>query len=161
MKKRKLGIVLIFIALCIGIFFMINAFSGKEEKVINRKDDGITSRETVPPPTVNLIVTPTPTKESAPDPAVDESKEPLRIEINPAILKHMGVTTEEFAGQIRIYANSCGWSSAEEVNDLDEMFVNYAEKTITVPCCFSMGRKTEKFDCIYHYEKKKYRFVPW
>lgn len=161
MKKRKLGIVLIFIALCIGIFFMINAFSGKEEKVENRKADGVTSRETVSPPAVSLTISPAPAKESTPDPAVDESKEPLRIEINPAILEHMGVTREEFASQITIYANSCGWSSAEAVNDLDEMFVNYAEKTITVPCRFSMGKETEKFDCIYHYEKKKYRFVPW
>lgn len=161
MKKRKLGIVLIFIALCLGIFLMINAFSGKKEKVENRKADGIISRETVSPPAVHLTISPEPTKESAPDPAVDESRELLRIKINPAILEHMGVTREVFVRQIKIYANSCGCSSAEEINDLDEMFVNYAEETITVPCCFSMGKETSKFDCIYYYKKKKYRFVPW
>lgn len=157
-KKIRLGIILIFAALCIAAFFLLQTFAGKEERTEYRN---YTHSETVSPAAVNLVISPVPTQEKAPDPAVDESRDPIQAEFNPDILDYMGVTKEDLLMQVKIFANSCGYGAAREVKDLDELYVDYSRQTITVPCRLSLDKKTVKFDCIYNYEKKKYRFVPW
>lgn len=159
-KRIKLGIVLIIVAVCIGGFFIWQYFQGKQNAAVPQAEIE-KSVDSVSSSSVTVTESPTATKESVPDPSIDESKESMTVDINPDMLNFMGITKEEMEKELRIYANSCGYAAVEKVKDIDELIINYAKKTITIPCYFALKKNISKFDLIYQYEKKQYRFVPW
>lgn len=159
-NKIKFGIVLILAAVCIGGFFIWQNLQREPDAPVPQQKEEL-SPGSVTSSAIIATAEPAVATESVPDPAIDESKEDMVIDINPDIIAFMAVTDEELVRELRIYANSCGYAAAEKVKDMDEMMVDYAKKTITVPCYFTLVKKISKFDLIYQYEKKEYRFVPW
>lgn len=157
MTRKKLGIVLIVVAVLIGLIFLYEMTrKEKPEQVGEQKVNTVTSSAIMQ--SGNFTGEPT----AAPTPTpISESNNEILCEIRSDILDYMQVSAGEVSKQLRIYANSCGYSAATKVEDMDEMMVNYAKKTITVPCYFTLGKRISKFDMVYQYEKKTYRFVPW
>lgn len=167
-KKIKTGILLILAALCIGGIFLWQTYRGREkngrlEMETQMKNTGYSKEffpETVSQGSVSGTAAP-PGQTDPPEPSAGEAGGQNWAGINPDILAFMEVTEEEFSEKLRIYANECGYGAAEEAGDLEEMVVDYGKKTITIPCYFKVGKTVSKFDVVYQYEKKRYRFVPW
>lgn len=158
-KKTKTGILLILAALCLGGIFLWQVYRNREgagtgtgnknsrQETGNTASAGSVSGTWVPP-------VPAETWEPSPDGTEDWA------DIDPDILRYMEIT-EEITKELRIYANECGCGAADRVEDLEEMIVDYGKKTVTVPCSFKTGKNVSKFDMVYQYEEKEYRFVPW
>lgn len=162
MKKKKiLGIVLIIAAAVIGIVYLYQTFGKKTEPVTNANKTPETVSYSAVTKETDTTQTPVPTIKVTPDADNNENRKNLDYNINPDMLGFMRVSEQEVKEQLKIYANSCGYGTAEKIQDMDEMIVNYEEKTITIPCYFSIEGKISKFDMIYQWEKKKYRFVLW
>lgn len=156
MNKKKIGILLILVAVLIGMFFLYEMFGKKNLKEQNSRTESVSHSATT-----TIIKTMMPDKPVSPTPKIVEMQDELKCEIRKEMLDLMGVTNQEIVEELNIYANSCGCADADSVQDMDEIYINYADKTITVPCYFALQKKSIKFDCIYNYEKKTYRFVPW
>lgn len=167
-KKIKTGILLILAALCIGGIFLWQTYRGREKNELpetgaQMENTGYSKElfpETVSQGSVSGTVV-SPGQADPPELSVEETGEQNWADINPDILQYMGITEGEFSEKLRIYANECGYGAAEEAGDLKEMIVDYGKKTITIPCYFKVGNTVSKFDVVYQYEKRKYRFVPW
>lgn len=146
--NKKNGVILIIIAILILISYLAFEFLFK---------NGTPKNETEPLPKIE-VTSEEPTK--LPDGA-DVPMYNIKIDINPEILKLMKVTKKEFDREIIIYANSSGYAAAELMKDMDEVFIDYAKKTITVPCYFKVGKHKGKFDVVYYYHSKKWNFIPF
>lgn len=162
--KRKKGIVLIVTAVLIFAGFLSYEYAGKKEKKKEpdqstvtgtaaefSKEKTVTEPSSVTPETIN--------NEDNPDDK--EWQESIVMEINPDILTYMKVSEKDFRKQIKLFANSSGYTETCHVQDMGEVTVNFSEETITVPCYLSMEKKKMKFDVIYQYKKEKWRFEPW
>lgn len=155
-KKKKIGMILIAAAVGIGGVFLWKSMAEdtvKSTPVVygNEKSESVSGSavETAPP----VAATGTP--------ETDENRGGMEIGINPDIIRFMGLTERELAGELMVYANSCGQGAARGVYGTEEMLVDYARGTITVPCYFVTDGQKSGFDMIYQYQRKKYRFVPW
>lgn len=158
--KRKKGILLILSA--VVIFAAVighEIYAAKEKKPVVQEPE---AEVEIPEVTENPKPTSTPatTPATTPD-EMDEAKGDINIEINKDILQYVQVSKEDFDTEIQIFANSFGYAGADEVGDMDEMTVNYAGKTVSIPCYITLRNKKMKFDAIYNWEKRKWHFAPW
>lgn len=156
--KKKYGVILIIVAILIGGFAIYEKFfsepgDGDKSSDIPLVTESVTGNSIMP----EYTNTPEPTDDSR----MDQSAKELEISIRPDIIQFMGVDSEDMARELRIFANSCGRSRAEQVKDMGEMLVEYEKGTVTVPCYFQQGSDLMKFDMIYNLQKNKYRFEPW
>lgn len=163
--KRKKGIVLIVAAVLIFAGFLSYEYAGKKEKKKEPEQSSVTgtAAELSEEKTVtesSPSVTPE-TIKNEDNPDDKEWQESIVMEINPDILTYMKVSEKDFRKQIKLFANSSGYTETCHVQDMGEVTVNFSEETITVPCYLSMGKQSMKVDVIYQYQKEKWRFVPW
>ena len=161
-KKVKLGIALIAAAAVLGGFFLYqDYFAGQAGTVLQAEVEMTPEAVFSPAVTAEALEnTGVPAGESGQE--KEEMETQIKAEVSESILAFIQVSREDFTKETKIYANSCGYGNAGKVKDMGEMIVNYTEKTVTVPCYFTMKQaERKKFDVIYYYEKKKYRFVPW
>lgn len=153
----KKGIIFILSAVVIIVTFIVcEIYAVKENKRIIQEQE---TEVEIPEVTENPE-----RHEDTPIPSpggTDEVKGDINIEINKDILQYIQVSKEDFDTEIQIFANSFGYAGADEAGDMDEMTVNYAGKTVTVPCYIKLGDKKMKFDAIYNRDKRKWHFAPW
>lgn len=156
-KRNKFGIILIAAAAAIGGVFLWKSMA--EDAVSEPINPPPAYEKEKPPVSGAAVETAAPAAEGTPVP--EQNGDSMTIDINRDIIRFMGVTEKELAEELVAYANSCGQGAAEKVCGTEEMIVDYAGGTVTVPCCFVTAGKKAGFDMIYQYKRKKYRFVPW
>lgn len=162
--NRKKGILLIIAAVTLFAGFVCYELIGKEPEETSLPDTASEMTETETTATETKASFSTAEPEETDLPATDESEEweeDITLEVEKEILSYMKISKKELKKQIRLFANSSGYTDECQVKDYGEMNVDFSKETITVPFYLSMGKKSMKFDAVYQYKKRKWRFVPW